>query len=66
MTAATKRPAHRPTKPAELRKTHHVGVRLAPPQRAKLDRLGGPGWLVQQLDAADDPQSAHNSALHQA
>ena len=42
----------RPPLPPESRKTARMELRLTAAQRAKVDRNGGPSWVVRMIDAA--------------
>ena len=49
----------RPPLPPDQRARVAYNVRLTPPQREKVERLGGAAWIRQQIDAAQDrPQRA--------
>jgi len=49
----------RPPLPPDQRARVAYNVRLTPPQREKVERLGGAAWIRAQIDAAQDrPQRA--------
>lgn len=58
MPTKTKPPAKRPGRPSlqEGVETVPVTVRMTPPQRDKLARLGGAAWVRAKIDKAPEPK----------
>jgi hypothetical protein len=46
----------RPPLPPDQRARVAYNVRLTPPQREKVERLGGAAWIRAQIDAAQEPR----------